>query len=181
MPWHPKTKPFVWSGDQQPHSPSSEHSISNGRANSDSLLNLLCVFSVKTSCHTLAKEGQGRNCLDEGRRYLSGQRWERKGNHIKGKGGKIKAWTKTQSRTSPTPAGLAANLLRERAAAAGLLGELWDGQRECCSTNPQREGEASMGSMPFSFTLPSSSNNITAEYWRTAGMTAQMHEYKYRP
>lgn len=41
--------------------------------------------------------------------------------------------------STPTPAAPAASSLRERTA-AGLLGELWDGQGECYSTNPRGEG-----------------------------------------
>lgn len=95
---------------------------------------------------------------------------------------KSQPWTKT---STPTPAALAANSLRERTA-AGLLGEMWDGQGECCSANPQGEGGRGFNGTHAIFIhpplLPScSSNDITAEHWGTAGLAARMHDHKHSP
>lgn len=143
------------------------------------------------SCHSFAEEEWGRWSRGDGEEvYLltegaeeGGKTWRETWHYERKRGtqrGKIAAWTKT---STPTPAALAASSLRGRTA-AGLLGEMWDGQGECCSTNPQGEGgEVERFQWdPCHFHSPSPpaySDVMTAEYRGTAGLTAQMHDHKY--
>lgn len=104
----------------------------------DLYINIISLFLQRESEAGRAGKRRGGVSFDRGRRRR--RRQDMTGNNAarlkQETERKIVAWTKT---STPTPAALAASSLRE-GTAAGLLGEMWDGQGECRSANPQGEG-----------------------------------------